>query len=126
MRKIGKCKKAPRETPPLLSPYVNHPPHAEMKHTEEADALVPELAARWRAKRTHLNKLYLTICKEEESSKKIIYSAKSQDHTPPRIHAKFFKNVRKFITIYINQQNVTLHQHELQQERPNDRKKKTL
>ncbi len=118
-----KKQKAPRETPPpLLSPYVNHPPHAEMKHTEEADALVPELAARWRAKREHLNKLYLTICKEEESSKKIIYSAKSQDHTPSRIHAKSFKRVRKFITIYINQQNVTPQQHELQQERPNDRK----
>jgi hypothetical protein len=64
----------------------------------------------------------LTICKEEESSTKIIYSAKSQDHTPSRIHVKSFKNVQKFITIYINQQNVTLHQHELQQERPNDRK----
>jgi hypothetical protein len=31
-----------------------------MKHTGEADALIPELAAKWRAKRKHLNKLYST------------------------------------------------------------------
>jgi hypothetical protein len=78
-----------------------------MKHTGEADALVPELAARWRAKREHLNKLYLTICKEETSSKKIIYSSQSQDHTPSRIHVKSFKNVQKFIIIYIKQQKET-------------------
>ena len=59
----GKIQKAPRETPPpplLLPPDVIHPPHAEMKHTEEADALVPEFAARWRANREHLNKSYST------------------------------------------------------------------
>jgi hypothetical protein len=69
MRKIEKCKKPQGRPPPLLlSPDVIHPPHAEMKHTEEADALVPELAARWCAKREHLNKLYLTICKEGKNS----------------------------------------------------------
>jgi hypothetical protein len=31
-----------------------------MKHTGKADALVPEFAARWRANRKHLNKLYST------------------------------------------------------------------
>ncbi len=94
-----KLQKAPRETPPPLSPAVNHPPHAEMKHTEEADALVPEFAARWRARREHLNKLYSTIYEEKECSKKINYSSTSQGHTPSHIHAKSFKNVQKFITI---------------------------
>ena len=50
----------PLYTPPSFPPAVNHPPHAKMKHTGEADALIPELAARWRAKRKHLNKLYST------------------------------------------------------------------
>ena len=56
--------KAPREIPPPLppppSPAVNHPPHAKMKHTKEADALVTEFAARWRAGKEHLSKLYST------------------------------------------------------------------
>jgi hypothetical protein len=39
-----------------------------MKHTGEADALVPEFAARWRARREHLNKSYST--KYEEQGKK--------------------------------------------------------
>jgi hypothetical protein len=77
-----KMQKAPRETPPpsplLLSPDVIHPPHAEMKHTEEADALVPEFAARWRANREHLNKLYSTKYEKKESREKVTYSSTSQ------------------------------------------------
>jgi hypothetical protein len=79
----------------------------EMKHTEEADALVPESAARWRARRNHFSKLYLTIYKEEGCSKKINYSSTSQKHTPSHIHAKPSKNVQKFIAIYIIQQKET-------------------
>ena len=53
--------KAPREIPPLSpssppplpSPAVNHPPHAKMKHTKEADALVTEFAARCQLFRTY-------------------------------------------------------------------------
>ena len=52
--------KSPQGDPPPLSPAVNHPPHAKMKHKGEADALVPEFAARWRANRELLNKLYST------------------------------------------------------------------
>jgi hypothetical protein len=48
----------PPPSPLLLSPAVSHPPHAKMKHTGEADALVPEVAARWHARKEHLNKLY--------------------------------------------------------------------
>jgi hypothetical protein len=58
-------RKKPQGRPPppfplLLSPAVSHPPHAKMKHTEEEDALVPEFAARWHARKEHLNKLYST------------------------------------------------------------------
>jgi len=61
-----------RPPPPLLpSPDVIHPPHAEMKHTEEADALVPEFAARWRANREHLNKSYSTKYEKKESREKV-------------------------------------------------------
>ena len=71
LKKI-KVEKAPRETPPPLPPSfppaVNQPPHAKMKHTGEADAPVPEFAARWRARREHLNKSYST--KYEEQGKK--------------------------------------------------------
>ncbi len=73
--------KAPRETPPpplLLSPDVIHPPHAEMKHTEEADALVPEFAARWRANREHLNNYIQQNTRKKESRKKVTYSSTSQ------------------------------------------------
>jgi hypothetical protein len=75
-----KMQKAPRKTPPplLLPPDVIHPPHAEMKHTEEADALVPEFAARWRANREHLNKLYSTKYEKKESREKVTYSSTSQ------------------------------------------------
>jgi hypothetical protein len=65
--------KAPRETPPsplLPSPDVIHPPHAEMKHTEEADALVPEFAARWRANREHLNKLHSTNSRKKKAGRR--------------------------------------------------------
>jgi hypothetical protein len=82
MRKIGKCKKPQGRPPPpsplLPSPDVIHPPHAEMKHTEEADALVPEFAARWRANREHLNKLYSTKYEKKESREKVTYSSTSQ------------------------------------------------
>jgi hypothetical protein len=83
--------KSPQGDPPLLSPAVNHPPHAKMKHTEEADALVPEFAARWRARKEHLNKLYSTIYEEKESRKRMTYSSTSQEDTPTHIHAKSFK-----------------------------------
>ena len=64
--------KAPREIPPLSpppSPAVNHPPHAKMKHTKEADALVTEFAARWRAGKEHLSKLYSTQYEERRTGK---------------------------------------------------------
>jgi hypothetical protein len=41
-----------------------------MKHTGEADALVPEFAARWRARKEHLNKLYSTKYEEKVKQKK--------------------------------------------------------
>jgi hypothetical protein len=49
-----------------------------MKHTGEADALVPEFAARWRANREHLNKLYSTKYEKKESREKMTYSSTSQ------------------------------------------------
>ncbi len=53
----GKRKKPLGRPPPLfsplLSPAVNHPPHAKMKHTGEEDALVPEFATRWRARKDY-------------------------------------------------------------------------
>jgi hypothetical protein len=70
--------KSPQGDPPPLSPAVNHPPHAKMKHTGEADALVPEFAARWRARRKHLNKLYSTKYEKKESRKRMTYSSTSQ------------------------------------------------
>jgi len=60
----------PPSSPPLLSPAVNHPPHAKMKHTGEVDALVPEFAARWRARKEHLNKLYSTKYEDKEKQEK--------------------------------------------------------
>ena len=62
--------KKPPGRPPPLSPAVNHPPHAKMKHTEEADALVPEFAARWRARKKHLDKLYSTKYEEKGKQEK--------------------------------------------------------
>jgi hypothetical protein len=105
-----KVKKAPRETPPpllfppLLSPAVNHPPHAKMKHIEEADALVTEFAARWRARKEHLSKLYSTKNEEKENRKRITYSSKSQTNTPTHILANSFKTCYKSIAIYRIQQ----------------------
>ena len=76
---IAKSHKGDPPHPPLLlSPDVIHPPHAEMKHTEGADALVPEFAARWRANREHLNKLYSTKYEKKESREKVTYSSTSQ------------------------------------------------
>jgi hypothetical protein len=63
----------PSLPPPLLSPAVNHPPHAKMKHTGEADSLVPEFAARWHARKEHLSKLYSTKYEERESRKRMTY-----------------------------------------------------
>jgi hypothetical protein len=90
--------KAPRETPPpfplsspLLSPAVNHPPHAKMKHTGEADALVTEFAAGWRARKEHLSELYSTQYEEKESRKRMTFSSTSQANTPTHIHANSFK-----------------------------------
>jgi hypothetical protein len=77
--------------PLLLSPAVSHPPHAKMKHTGEADALVPEFAARWHARREHLNKLYSTKYEKKENRKRMTYSSTSQRNTPTHIHAKSFK-----------------------------------
>ena len=104
--------KAPREIPPLSpssppplpSPAVNHPPHAKMKHTKEADALVTEFAARWRAGKEHLSKLYSTQYEEKENRKRMTYSATSQTNTPTHIHANSFKTGYKFIAIYRPQQ----------------------
>jgi len=45
--------KHPGKAPPQ---DVNHPPPAEMKYTGEAAVLVPDFAARWRARREHLSK----------------------------------------------------------------------
>jgi len=38
---------------------VNHPPHAKMKHTKEADALVTEFAARWHAEKKNISANYI-------------------------------------------------------------------
>jgi len=90
-------RKKPQGRPPplffplLLSPAVSHPPHAKMKHTGEADALVPEFAARWHARREHLNKLYSTKYEKKENRKRMTYSSTSQRNTPTHIHAKSFK-----------------------------------
>ena len=72
--------KAPRETPPPPPPpsRCDSPTPCRVKHTEEADALVPEFAARWRANREHLNKLYSTKYKKKESREKVTYSSTSQ------------------------------------------------
>jgi hypothetical protein len=101
--------KAPRGTPPPLfspppSPAVNHPPHAKMKHTGEADALVTEFAARRRARKEHLSKLYSTKYEEKESRKRMTHSSTSQRNTPTHIHANSFKTCYKFIAIYKIQQ----------------------
>jgi hypothetical protein len=62
-----------------------------MKHTGEADALVPEFAARWRARKEHLSKLYSTKYEEKESRKRMTYSSTPQKDTLTHIHAKLFK-----------------------------------
>ncbi len=90
--------------PSLRAPAVNHPPHAKMKHTKEADALVTEFAARWRAGKEHLSKLYSTQYEEKENRKRMTYSATSQTNTPTHIHANSFKTGYKFIAIYRTQQ----------------------
>jgi len=59
-----------------------------MKHTGEADALIPEFAARWRAKRKLLNKLYSTKYEKKEKRKRTTYPPTSRRNTPTHIHAK--------------------------------------
>ena len=92
------AKKATRETTPpfffplLLSPAVSHPPHAKMKHTGEADALVPEFAARWHARREHLNKLYSTKYEKKENRKRMTYSSTSKKNHPNTYPRKIIQN----------------------------------
>ncbi len=91
--------KAPREIlpPPLPSPDVTHPPHAEMKHTEGADALVPEFAARWRAKREHLNKLHSTDSRKKRKDGEgdlLVYVPMRHPNTHPR------KNIQNTLKIH--------------------------
>jgi hypothetical protein len=100
------CIKPPGRPPPpfplsspLLSPAVNHPPHAKMKHTGEADALVTEFAARWRARKEHLSKLYSTKYEEKESRKRMTYSSTSKTNTPTHNPANSSNTCCKFITI---------------------------
>ncbi len=86
--------KSPRvipPSPPPPSPAVSHPPHAKMKHTGEADALVTEFAAGWRARKEHLSELYSTQYEEKESRKRMTFSSTSQANTPTHIHANSFK-----------------------------------
>ncbi|MFN9907616.1 MAG: hypothetical protein ACK56F_16080, partial [bacterium] len=59
--------------------------------------------------------------KKRESRKRMTHSATSQANTPTHIHANSFKTSYKFIAIYRPQQK-DIHQHELQQEKANDRK----
>jgi hypothetical protein len=92
-----KIAKSPGKAPPPQD--VNHPPPAEMKYTEEAGVLVPDSAARWRARGNILANYIQRSNKEEECRKRINYSSTSQEHTPTHIHAKSFKNVKKFIAI---------------------------
>jgi hypothetical protein len=75
-----------------------------MKHTGEADTLVPEFAARWRARKEHLSELYSTKYEEKESRKRMTYSSTSQTNTPTHIHANSSKTCYKFIAIYGIQQ----------------------
>jgi hypothetical protein len=93
LSEVKESHKKPQGTPPPLHPpsfppAVNHPPHAKMKHTGEADALIPEFAARWRAKRKHLNRLYSTKYEKKKKRKKTTYPPTSQRNTPTHIHAK--------------------------------------
>jgi len=58
-----------------------------MKRTGEADALIPEFAARWRAKRKHPNKLYSTKYekkKKKEENDLPAYVPKKHPNTYPR------------------------------------------
>jgi hypothetical protein len=87
-----KIAKSPQgDPPPLLSPAVNHPPHAKMNHTEEANALVPEFAARWHARKFILANYIQCSSEKEECRKRMNYSSTSQEDTPTHIHAKSFK-----------------------------------
>jgi hypothetical protein len=62
-----------------------------MKYAEEAGALVPNSAARWRAREFILANYIQCSNKEEECRKKMNYSSTSQEHTPTHIHANSFK-----------------------------------
>jgi hypothetical protein len=69
---------------PLLSPAVNHPPHAKMKHTGEADALVTEFAARWRARKEHLSKIIFNKIRrkgEQEKDDLLVYIQNKHPNT---------------------------------------------
>jgi hypothetical protein len=63
-----------------------------MKHTKEADALVTEFAARWRAGKEHLSKLYSTQYEkkgEQEKDDPLGYVPSKHPNTYPR---KFIQN----------------------------------
>jgi hypothetical protein len=120
-----KLRKSPGKSPlPPLPPHedVNHPPPAEMKYAEEAGALVSNSAARWHARKYILANYIQCISEKEECRKRMNYSSTSQEDTPTHIHAKSPKKTLKIHRYLSNPTKKKLHQHELQQERPNDRK----
>ena len=93
--------KSPQGDPPPLSPAVNHPPHAKMKHTEEADALVPEFAARWRARKRTSQQIIFDKIRgkgKQEKDDLLVYVPKRHPNTYPR---KIIQNTLK-IHRYLN------------------------
>ncbi len=82
--------KAPRKEPPPPQ-AVNHPPPAEMKYAEEAGAIVPNSAARWRARRFILANYIQYSNKEEECRKRMNCSSTPREHTPTHDRANSFK-----------------------------------
>ncbi len=97
--RIENCKN-PREKHPPQD--VNHPPPAGMKYTEEAGVLVPDSAARWRARGGHLRTgIFNAATKEKIHEKRKNYSPTSQTNTPTHVHTKSVINVK--IQHHINQ-----------------------
>ncbi len=100
--RIEDCK-IPREKPPSPPPEdVNHPPPAEMKYAEEAGALVPDSAARWRARGFILANYIQCSNKEKKMQEKdelLVYGPKTHPNTYPR------KFIQKTLQIhrYLNQ-----------------------
>jgi hypothetical protein len=119
LMRIADCRN-PQEKHPLQD--VNHPPPAKMKYTEEAAVPVPDSAARWRARRGHLSKLYSVQQQRRRMHERKTTRLNPRKNTPTHTHAKAVKNVK--FQHQINQAAKTWNfaQYKLQQEKANDRK----